>query len=117
MSQASTKFSKANGFHEVSRLKNNPLWSGALPSRLTGVTASPPRVSKVVLPLQIHGLLHTWLSGVALPLRYWPSKLERVAQPFQTKGELALLPRTVVGVAALMISESPWVTFFPFLEK
>ena len=45
-SQASPKLNKANGFHEISRLKNNSLLFDVLPSWPAGVTASPPQLGR-----------------------------------------------------------------------
>lgn len=76
--------SKANGFHEILRVRNNPLWSYSLPSTPTGQIVLCPQVGKGVLPFQFHGLL-TWLSGVALSLKYWPSKSQSWPHPFKPK--------------------------------
>ena len=76
-SQTSPKLCKANGFHEILRVRNNPHWSYALPSTPTGQTVLCPQVGKGVLPFQFHGLLHTWFCGVALSLTLTEFSLNR----------------------------------------
>ena len=56
--------------------------------------------------------------GGALPVQLFARSLPRLlcwmaVLPLETKVETALLPRPVVGIVALKVSESPLGSFFP----
>jgi len=71
--------------------ENNPLWLNVLPSGLTGVAMSPPQLGWDCTPR-----LWVALSPQFLWEPVWPTKTQAMA---------------------LMISELPSGSFFPFLEK
>lgn len=52
-------------YHQVLRLKNNPLWSDALPFRLIGAAVSPSGLTEVGTASSTPGSLQMWRVGIA----------------------------------------------------
>lgn len=79
----------------------------------TGVAAAPSlALGSSPIPTALGGPASEALGSTSLT-----TETEHGALPSETEEKIALFPRPIEGVTALLISESSWWSFFPFLER